>query len=389
MGDVGESAPINAERTPSGGCEVGGRCVWLLMDNRLSDVSILLLDSKWDRALAGLFQPSPPLLTGGQSRQPRLRAWEPGRTVHLDWGAFTCREDCRAEVERLIFGCGPVEEGSGRNLFYKSRRSNGFVDVYFGAFSDKCQNAGTAHVSIKGQALEQYREKGLTDLELIRTIEGLPGFLKWTRLDVAFNDYTGAVDLAVMEAHLRGREWAGSAHEWNVQTSNKRGWEGRTVYVGGRASEAFFRGYNKKAQMLSKIREKDRMFAFNCAVKHWNRLEIELKGDRARAFAAALQTGARMQDLFSTELTRIVDFRVGTGVVKRRWHRPRWWRKVLNGCRRAVLQIVRRVKTFEGWVSWMDAVVRVQNQKVLAHLGGDTEAMIGWIIGGRSSPSFA
>lgn len=89
-----------------------------------------------------------------------------------------------------------------------------------------------------------------------------------TRLDVAYDDHTGTLDMNQIVQDTRNKEYVSKSDSWSILESNK----GQTVVHGSEKSDTLIRIYDK-------ARER------NCAENiHWIRCELQLRRDRAASF---------------------------------------------------------------------------------------------------------
>jgi phage replication initiation protein len=89
-----------------------------------------------------------------------------------------------------------------------------------------------------------------------------------TRLDIAYDDHEGILDLGVIKQDTESGEYISKATYWEVVNSSK----GLTVQIGSPQSPVLIRMYDK-------ARER------NCELgMHWVRVEIQLRDDRAKKF---------------------------------------------------------------------------------------------------------
>jgi len=208
------------------------------------------------------------------------------------------------------------------------------------------------HVSLGAQALGILA--GLDDRWL-----DLPGMLAVlrddlgghvTRLDVAWDDQEGALDLlTVREATKKGNfttRWKGGYRRdgWGNQ-------EGDTLYFGSRSSDAFLCFYDKRQERLAKGHLVD--------VDHWVRVELRLRRKRAEAAAAAFQRAKPDQEGVFRHLAGVLrgylEFKTpnATDSNKRRWKAADWWLAFLGHVSKAKLavEVVKRtIDHVKGWV---------------------------------------
>lgn len=92
--------------------------------------------------------------------------------------------------------------------------------------------------------------------------------LNITRLDVAYDDHTGTLDIDRIIQDTRNQEFVSRSEYWEIRESSK----GKTVFFGSEQSDMRIRIYDK-------ARER------NCPEgEHWIRCEMQLRRERAIAF---------------------------------------------------------------------------------------------------------
>ena len=98
-----------------------------------------------------------------------------------------------------------------------------------------------------------------------------------TRLDLAFDDHTGLLDIYRIETDIKNRYFTSKAKYTEITWSDdqKEDIQGLSVYVGSKQSDIVTRIYDKAAERGFKD-------------KHWIRVELQLRDDRARYAADAL-----------------------------------------------------------------------------------------------------
>lgn len=131
-----------------------------------------------------------------------------------------------------------------------------------------------AHLTLSGSCLSELRKaQGYTDESLIRDLVRLDG--RASRIDVCINIHEGGLTPAAFMKAYKGGFMKTSARQAHITTGVRDGVEGETLYLGARASERYMRVYDKAAEM-------------NVVDQGaWLRLEMELKGMKARAAAHA------------------------------------------------------------------------------------------------------
>jgi phage replication initiation protein len=140
-----------------------------------------------------------------------------------------------------------------------------------------------------------------------------------TRLDIALDDRSNALDLQLMKAKAERQEICTRLKKFypvlgvNLQTGEV---EGITLNFGSRESAVMVRAYDKAAEQG--------------VGGSWNRVELEAKGDHAHALADAISSGQSLKVVASV-IRKYVDFKeVGGGKQKCRWETSPWWQEFLG-----------------------------------------------------------
>jgi hypothetical protein len=138
-------------------------------------------------------------------------------------------------------------------------------------------------VTLTGDDLLQMRREGYTDLALLRWVDAFEN-LNVPRLDIAIDTRNrSVVPHLLYKAFLAGKLVTKARKVTRVHETTASGVNGGyTVYIGSRFSEQFMRIYDKRAEQLA--RGKDVLLPD----EEWTRVELELKGDKARVVLRAL-----------------------------------------------------------------------------------------------------
>ncbi|MBW9233858.1 replication initiation factor domain-containing protein [Leptospira santarosai] len=192
----------------------------------------------------------------------------------VDWLSFSIEySDQSWEWLNTIFGELNIEAKGTQTGHTHRFRTSGDV---FGAFSPE-RRAHKIHISMSSKALFNFRSAPLTLSDLIAEAIELKG--RFTRIDLALDDYEGRLNLPHIYEKLKRKEVGTrfrnfSKYEAPVQLvesgslfkDHKIGKHGYTIYVGSFGkSNCFARIYDKKLQVGSE-----------CAWPIWNRLEFQL-----------------------------------------------------------------------------------------------------------------
>jgi phage replication initiation protein len=205
---------------------------------------------------------------------------------------------------------------------------------------------------------------GFTALGLLNYVLDKGG--KVTRLDVAFDDMAGLLDMQ----HMYEKLLSGAVTTRFRKVARVQGAElgtnrkiGDTINVGARASQAFVRIYDKKREQESKGKDVS-------LIENWTRVELELKSQKAHMFARLLTQTATSKDqgtaaeLCAKLLYGLLDFKEVNPADdnKTRWDTSPWWLKFVQAESKLRLSIPPSEKTLENAMSW----VRLQVAPTLA-----------------------
>ena len=194
---------------------------------------------------------------------------------------------------------------------------------------------------------------------------------KITRLDLAWDDKTGVLDLDRMETEVRAgnftSRWKGGYRRW--------GWgnqAGETLYFGSRSSDAMLRAYDKRQERIAK-----EDFDAVDGLDHWVRVELQLRRDRAEAAAALFQDVKERPRRVFAELAGVLrgylEFKTPspTDSNRRRWEPAGWWLDFLGHVEKARLAVEVIVKTIHDVMGWLADAVAPSLALVDAALGAD------------------
>ena len=216
------------------------------------------------------------------------------------------------------------------------------IQIHFGGMQDN------VWLEMSGQGCRAFESDSThKDYNVIfAALMANPKSMKLTRLDVAFDDFSGLLDIERLAKDTmphrfdpENRRWKSKLNYTDVQmTSN-----GTSCYVGSLKSMLVIRFYDKLAERLAKMRGREDREKVRESIPHWVRCEIQLRDDRALEFVRYLCgkdsiTGAtepmELGQAFSGVLANYLDY--GYEVPARDnpdkmvWHRFPYWKKFLQ-----------------------------------------------------------
>ncbi|MDI7164453.1 replication initiation factor domain-containing protein [Leptospira santarosai] len=193
----------------------------------------------------------------------------------VDWLSFTVEytDESWSWLES-VFGELRTEE-KGFSGYSNTFRTSGDV---FGAYSPKRRHQ-KIYVSLSSKALYHF---GLGETSLVKLIQGaIQKKGKFTRIDLAQDDYEGLLDLPLIYEKLERKEvstrfrgyskYESSGKDNSSESPSMDHKSGYTIYIGSfRKSNCFVRIYDKKLQVGEE-----------CAWPVWNRVEFQLNQEAA------------------------------------------------------------------------------------------------------------
>jgi phage replication initiation protein len=207
-----------------------------------------------------------------------------------------------------------------------------------------------AHFSLSGGALDLLAGKSDAWGDVPCMVDQVHTDLQGhsTRVDLAFDDKVGLLDLDVIGQALHAGDYVS---RWrNPPAYVGKVGAGVTWYLGSSRSDSQLVIYDKlqerKAQGHADQVE---------GMTHWVRVELRLRRERAQAAAEKLrERGSDVWSFFAGVLKGMVDFKErGESDRKTRWDTVGWWDAFLGFAAKARLVVERKEKTLDDVRSWV------------------------------------
>lgn len=229
--------------------------------------------------------------------------------ILFDWLTVTCKEDepwywvSLLHMEDVSWA--PMEKG--RNG-YKS-------GIYFGNISilyDGNPDMGIC-LDMSGQGCRSFEEYGSGDFVGLFQLFSQDERFHITRLDVAFDDHTGILDIRQLfhdtDDQDEGQQFVSKFRKSKIEKSFKDGRSGISIYHGSEQSDILIRIYDKAAERGLP------------ETQHWVRVELQLRRERASQFAFTAVTEP-IGTLFRGVLVNYVRYVDDPGTDSNRWRWP-------------------------------------------------------------------
>jgi len=240
------------------------------------------------------------------------------------------------------------------------------------------------HVSLGSQALSTLAALDARWLDLPGVMRYVLEDLKGhsTRVDVAFDDYDGLLDMDVVRAAMDARSYVSRAKCTDQYRSDRYARKygivrGETCYFGSPRSDTQLRIYDKRAERMQKNKDVD-------VDQHWIRAELQFRRKRAVAAGRLWSTvkdnaGAVMRQ-FAGVLRSHVEFKEPSfDANKSRWPVARWWATFLGWAEKAKLAVVQAdARTLEDVQAWV--VSQVAPSLALLEEGMGFDRAWGWLF---------
>ena len=228
--------------------------------------------------------------------------------ILYDWLSVTSHKDTPEDMAEML-GLNVMQfdeirglHGYKRSLFYDGIRIN----------FDGTEEMGV-NLEMSGQGCRNFETFGHGDWQgLFKLFTSDRKMYNVTRLDIAYDDHTGLLDVSKIARSTRKGWYVARAKSWNVDYSNK----GTSVYIGSKKSEILIRIYDKAAER-------------GFPDKHWVRCELQLRRERALNFILQEKP---IGEVFGGVLNNYLRYVKPTGKDSndRRWETEAFWKKFVN-----------------------------------------------------------
>lgn len=234
--------------------------------------------------------------------------------ILYDWLSFTVKTNDPVWVIDEMLGLGkcPWETIKGARG-YQDRLFFSSISVHYNGREDM-----GVWVELSGQGCRTFEE--LTDFpdkweDIFKIIAYYKAHI--TRLDVAYDDHTGVLDIDQLIQDTRKKEYVSKSDYWEILESSK----GQSMQFGSPTSDVLIRIYDK-------ARER------NCPEgEHWIRCELQLRNDRAAAFTKLpTSIGESYYGVVYNYLRFVIPDELDTN--RWRWPMKAYWSDFLNDAQR-------------------------------------------------------
>ncbi len=210
--------------------------------------------------------------------------------ILYDWVSITSKIDSPQTLIELL-GLnreGVVWEQVKGMHGYMDRLTFGGVNIHYNGREDM-----GVWLEMSGQGCRTFESFGSGDYDgLFRYVLENPEELHITRLDVAFDDHSGILDMEQLKVDTLNdsyiSKWSGGSAR--IGHGESRGQD--TIEFGSMKSAIFLRIYNKAAER-------------GFSDRHWLRVELQMRDERARSFLSRMGRSA-ISSLVCSEITSVI-----------------------------------------------------------------------------------
>ena len=263
-------------------------------------------------------------MCGGGS--PRIGVYFMENIILVDWFAMSYRQKGISPYE-VIESLGLNEDIKflqmpGRYM-YRKRLSFGNIHVYYDNINE---DQNFPMLEMTGQGCREFETFSFFSFSDLMQLALDTKKYHMTRLDVAYDDHSGLLDIEQIEKDYRERFWISSSRKGKITVDvSKEKYEpdydkyidGISVMTGTKSSDMYMRIYDKAVERGYKDG------------RHWIRNELVLKQDRAVEFIKNKEEiGKKFRGVIHNYFRFVTPSKSDTNM--RRWKMREYWRKFLE-----------------------------------------------------------
>lgn len=238
-----------------------------------------------------------------------------------DW--FTCSFK-NVEFTDLLYFLGlhekPWQEKSTR-LHYAKRLCFDGISIHYSPEDDLIHEKGCC-LEMSGQGCRDFDTfSDCSWQELFDFVKATDGHI--TRLDIAYDDFTGVLNVQTMAAFARNFWFTARSQKIRIMEESEDGEPdhmGFSVCHGSKSSNIYIRCYDKRVEKHA------------WDIPHWVRFEVQLRADNCEGFVSA---PGGLGPRFGGVITNYLNYRCPSeDSNKRRWPVCPWWSRFLGDVER-------------------------------------------------------
>ena len=234
--------------------------------------------------------------------------------ILIDWLTATSHIDSVDGIKTLLGMDGPGITWETKEAYmngYPMRQMYGGVNILYGGREDM----GVC-LTMSGQGCRTFETYGHGDWFGLLGTFITPDYYNLTRLDLAFDDHTGILDINRLLDDTDDHYYVSRSRWWKVEYGS----EGTSIYHGSPKSDVRFRIYDKAAERGLHDGS------------HWIRVEMQLRDKLASSMATEILLDLNVGRSFCGVLRNYLTYRDPNGDSNRsRWPLADYWEKLLAG----------------------------------------------------------
>lgn len=257
--------------------------------------------------------------------------------ILIDWLSITSKTMSPEDMMELI-GITSGWQLLDRGVHgYGARYYQGSMQIHFGGTQDN------VWLEFSGQGCRTFEsESAHKSYDIIFAALMKPeNCMKLTRLDIAYDDYTGILDIERISDDTRPRN-----HKFKAKLSYaevRESTNGISCDIGSHKSEVMIRIYDKLAERISKMRGREDCAKVREDIPHWVRCELQLRDERALEFVkylmgkdpvtqveSPLTLGQAYRGVMENYLDYGYEVAARGNPKKMVWHRFKYWQEFLE-----------------------------------------------------------
>lgn len=233
--------------------------------------------------------------------------------ILYDWVSFSSSIHSKEEIIKML-GLDNVTWQNIKGAFgYRRRLYFDMISIHY----DGNENMGV-WCEMSGQGCRAYESFGSNNYEqLFSEISYNKYDMNITRLDIAYDDFEGLLDLDLIIKEVQSQNYLSPFREWQIILGSK----GNSVQLGSMKSDIFIRIYDKAMERNYKDG------------RHWVRLEIQMRDKLAQNFAFNdMELCKKFVGVLNNYLRFVEPNERESN--KCRWKTAAWWQEFINSALR-------------------------------------------------------
>lgn len=245
--------------------------------------------------------------------------------IIYDWISFTSRIHSTASIIDFL-GLGSVSFEVVKGFYgYHDRLYFNGISIHYNGSESRHLN-GTILVEMSGKGCRTWEKYGNSDYNklfstIIDNYSDNPDLRKMniTRLDVAFDDFSGVIDLKNLAIETQLGNFVSRFSDWECVVGNK----GLSVNHGSKKSNIYIRIYDKRMEQNLPVEK----------CPHWVRLELQIRKECSLGF---IQSDLPIQESYYRTLNNYLRYIIPSldDSNKRRCLTAPYWLKLLESAER-------------------------------------------------------